>query len=111
MAGTSPVTMLKAVMIFFSSCITSIILATIGGPILDILTSMFYNNNWYDVPDKWNSFSNVMVFVNIYYAIIYILPIIGFYILFVTIYHRYRTDRDEMDEYDYNRYIINGGRF
>ena len=111
MAGTSSVTMLKAVMIFLSSCLISIILATIGGPILDILTDMFYNLGWYDLSSEWKTVSNYSYSIaNIYYAVIYILPIIGMYILFVTIYQRYRTDRDEMDEYDNNRYMIKGGR-
>ena len=105
MSGTSSVTMLKAVMIFFSSCLISIILATIGGSVLDILSNQFYNMGWYDLPSEWDSPINI---ANIYYAVIYILPIIGIYILFVTIYQRYRTDQD--DEYDYNSYMIQGGR-
>lgn len=97
--------MLQAVMIFLSSCLIGIVIATVGGPVLDILDNQFYSMGWFDLPDEWNTNASYLGIVNIYYSLAYIIPIIGLFILFVTIYQRYRTDQEEQDDY-----VVMGGR-
>lgn len=103
MAGTSPFTMLQAIMIFLSSCLIGIIIAAVGGPVLDMLDYQFYQLGWFNLPSEWDTNAGYLMVVNIYYSLVYIIPVLGFFILFVTIYQRYRTDEDD-------EYVIMGGR-
>ena len=108
MAGTSPSSMLSAVIIFFSSTLSGVIIGVFGGPIVDILDSTFRNMGWFQYP-AWGDYAGYDFAINLFYSFAYILPLLGLYVLFSTIYHRYGRDRSQPED-DEEIYLIDSGR-
>lgn len=108
MAGTSPRSMLSAVIIFFSTSFAGVIIGVLGGPIVDIIDNAFRNMGWFQYP-AWGDYAGYDFAVNLFYSFAYILPIIGLYVLFSTIYHRYGRDRSQPED-DEEIYLIDSGR-
>lgn len=104
MAGTSPFTMFQAIIIFFTSCALAVGIAVVGGSIIDILENMFFGLGWFDLPTEWDSTNGYRMLVNMFYAMEYIIPMIGLFILIVTYIQRHTTDDDE------DEYTVRGGR-
>jgi C4-dicarboxylate transporter len=104
MAGTSPLTMMQTMIIFFTSCAMGVGIAAVGGSILDILENLFFSLGWFDLPSQWDSTSGYRMIVNTFYAMTYIIPLIGLFILIVSYIQRHTTDDDE------DEYTVRGGR-
>lgn len=104
MSGTSPTTMFQAIMIFLFCCLSGLILATIGAPILDILHDQFCRLGMFDLSSDWDTTSNYMGLVNLFYLIPYLFPLFGLFVLIVTVYHRYQEEHEE------DEYYIRGGQ-
>ena len=118
MAGTQGKHMLTGVIAFFIAEIMALATAVVGGSVLDILEVQMAGTGMLDVPNEWliqsgsTYYHPYTIMVNIFYAMPYIMALLGLLILFVTIYHRYTADTVEEDEEDeYNAYMqqYNGG--
>ena len=108
MAGTSPRSMLSAVIIFFSSTLSGVIIGVFGGPIVDILDSTFRNMGWFQYP-AWGIMQD-MTSQSIYSTASHtFFQSSGLYVLFSTIYHRYGRDRSQPED-DEEIYLIDSGR-
>lgn len=113
MAGTSPNTMLSAIIFFFSSVLTGIIIGVFGGSILDVLDAQFRALGWMQTGTMWGDLAGYDFAINLFYSLAYIIPLLGIFILFSTIYHRYGKDKRERideDDYDAGAYHIDRGR-
>lgn len=108
MAGTSPMSIMTAGILFFTSCIIGIVLGVVGGSLIDILEYEFNVLGWFALPEEWDTTSGYMMVRNIFYVIPYIIPLLGLFILLVTVYQRY--GRDKKDEEDPTLYYVEGGR-
>lgn len=101
MAGTSSTSMLGGIILFFGIELVALLLAVIGGSILDLLEGQFYSLGLYsNLPAEWDTTAGESMLVNIYYAVPYILGVLGLFVLFVTIWHRVGRDREEEEEYN-----------
>lgn len=109
MAGTEPRTMLSAIIIFLSSVLIGITLSVFGGSIVDILDMQFRNMGWFQ-GNTWGDFAGYDFAINLFYFFPYIIPCIGLYILFSTIYHRHGRDRSQDAADDDEIYLIDSGR-
>lgn len=110
MAGTSPQSMLSAIILFFSSILIGITLGVFGGSVVDILDSQFHSLGWFQ-GCTWGEFAGYDFAINLFYFFPYIIPLLGLYILFSTIYHRHGRDREERDDgEDMGAYLIDRGR-
>lgn len=104
MAGTSPTNMLSGILLFFGIELLALVIAIFGGSILDLLEGNFYALGFYsNLPAEWDTTAGEGMLVNIFYAVPYILAILGLFVLFVTIFHRVGRDREDEDE-EYNEY-------
>lgn len=109
--------MLAGVIAFFIAEIIALATAVIGGSILDILEVQLAGAGLLDVSTEWLTpvgdtyIHPYTILVNIFYAMPYIMALLGLVILFVTIYHRYISDTEEEDEEDEYAYMqqYNGG--
>lgn len=100
MAGTSGSDMLTGIILFFGIELLALVLAVLGGSILDLLEGQFYSLGFYDnLPPEWDTTAGEGMLVNIFYAIPYILGLLGIFVLVVTIWHRVGRDREEEEEY------------
>lgn len=108
MAGTTPGAMLSAGIIFFMSCIIAVVVGVVGGSLIDILEYQFNILGWFALPEEWDTTSGYMMVRNIFFVIPYIIPIIGLFIAFSTVYQRYGRDKNE--EEDSTLYYVEGGR-
>ena len=104
MAGTSPHSMLTGVILFFSCELIALILAVIGGSLMDILEVNLVGAGLLETGDWNNSFYASLI--NIYYWIPYILGGLGIFILLTTIYQRYGKDKEDDD----TEYYTNDGQ-
>ena len=109
MAGTSPRSMLSAVIIFFSCTLTSIVLGVFGGSVVDIIDYQFRSMGWFQ-GNTWGTFAGYDFALNLFYAFPYIIELIGLYVLFSTIYHRYGRDQNNQPDDEEDIYLIEGGR-
>lgn len=101
MAGTSGENMLGGIILFFGVELLALIIAIFGGSILDLLEGNFYALGFYsNLPAEWDTTAGEGMLVNIFYAVPYILALLGLYILFITIWHRHGSDREDNDEYN-----------
>lgn len=98
MAGTSSTSMLGGILLFFGLEIIALVVAVLGGSILDLLEGQFYAMGWYELPAEWDTNAGESMLVNIFYATPYIIGLLGLFVLFATIWHRVGQDRDEEDE-------------
>lgn len=108
MAGTSPMSMMTAGIIFFMSCIIGVVVGVIGGSLIDILEYQFNSMGWFALSADWDTTSGYMMVRNIFYVIPYIIPLLGLFILLSTVYQRYGKDKKEED--DSTLYYVEGGR-
>lgn len=100
MAGTSGTSMLGGIILFFGIELMALTVAVLGGSILDMLEGQFYAMGWYSLPAEWDTNAGEGMLVNIFFAMPYILGLLGLFVLFVTIYHRVGQDREDEDEYN-----------
>jgi hypothetical protein len=102
MAGATAGNMLQAIFVFFSCCVTAIVLGLFGGSILDVMESRFDLIGFFALPPEWDALGGYSLMVNLFYATPYVLPIVGFIVIISTIFHRRPADvLDEDDEYYY----------
>lgn len=106
MAGTSPHSMLTGLILFFTCELTGLVLAVIGGSLMDILEVNLVGAGLLETGDWNNTFYTGLI--NIFYWIPYILGVLGIFILLTTIYQRY--GKDKQDEEEDETYYINGGQ-
>lgn len=100
MAGTSGENMLGGILLFFGLELTALVIAILGGSILDLLEGQFYAMGWYsNLPAEWDTTVGESMLVNVFYACPYILGLLGIFVLIVTIWHRVGRDREEEEEY------------
>lgn len=100
MAGTSGESMLGGILLFFGIELVALVLAILGGSILDLLEGSFYAMGFYDnIPPEWDTTAGEGMLVNVFFAVPYVLGILGIFVLFVTIWHRVGRDREEEEEY------------
>lgn len=92
--------MYTAIVLFMLLTLLGVTLAVIGGGLLDIIESEFYEMGWFDVPPEWDTYAVYRGITNIFYAIPYILPLMGLFILLYTIYQRYTVDVELDDDDD-----------
>lgn len=109
MAGTEPRSMLTAAIIFFSCTLMGIVLGVFGGSIVDIIDYQFRIMGWFQEP-AWGEYAGYEFAINLFYSFSYILPLLGLYVLFSTIYHRYGRDHDQLENEDDGYYSSSGGR-
>ena len=103
MAGTSGSNMLGGIILFFGIELVALVLAVLGGSILDLLEGQFYAMGMYSLPPEWDTTAGESMLVNVFYAVPYVLGLLGLFVLFVTIWHRVGRDREEEEEYtDYS---------
>lgn len=101
MGGTSAENMLSGIILFFIIELTALLIAVFGGSILDLLEGQFYSMGMYDnLPAEWDTTAGESMLVNIFYAVPYLVGLLGLYVLFVTIWHRHGSDREDPEEYN-----------
>lgn len=88
--------------------LTGVIIGVFGGPIVDIIDNAFRSMGWFQYP-AWGDYAGYDAAINIFYSFAYIIPLLGLFILFSTIFHRYGRDRSQPEE-DEEIYLIDGGR-
>ncbi len=73
-----------------------------GGTILDGLVDGFTMAGVYDVPAEWDQSGTINLVINLYYFLMYVIPVMGVAIFLVTIHQRKRYDRygDEYSIYE-----------
>lgn len=106
MSGTTPTTMLRAILLCMGCCLSGLILATVGGPVLDILHDQFSRMGLFDLPPAWDTTTHYMTLVDLFYVLPYLLPMFGLFVLMVTIYHWYQEEHEENED----EYWIRGGQ-
>lgn len=101
MAGTEPHSMLTGIIIFFICEIYALSVAVLGGSLVDILESTFYQIGWFDIEGTgvWGDFTAYNQIVNIFYLTPYVIGILGVVILIYTIWHRHGSDKAVEDDY------------
>lgn len=75
------------------SIVIGVLMSVAGGVILDSLTDEFTLTGIYDVPPEWDSLGQINLLTNIYYFIMYLIPLIGIVNFFITVFKRQRYDR------------------
>ncbi|MFA7162028.1 MAG: hypothetical protein WC083_05605 [Candidatus Methanomethylophilaceae archaeon] len=70
-----------------------VMMSLAGGTILDALIDGYAVAGVYNVPPEWDQSTNINLIVNIYYALMYLIPVIGVACFVVTIFQRKRYDR------------------
>lgn len=108
MAGTSPESMLSAVIIFFMTSFMGVIIGVFGGSIIDIIDYQFRSMGWFQYP-AWGEYAGYDFAINLFYSFSYILPLLGLFVLFTTVYHRYGRDRRHPEDDD-EIYLVDSGR-
>lgn len=101
MAGTTSHTMLTGIILFFTAEISALSLAVFGGSLVDILEEKFYSLGMFNIEGSWNNFDTYNQVVAVFYLCPYILAGLGVLILFLTIWHRHGSDREDEE---INRY-------
>lgn len=109
MAGTSPMSMMTAGIIFFSSIVTGVIVGVVGGSLIDILEYEFNALGWFNVPAEWDTSAGYEMIRNIFFMMPYIIPLLGLFVILATGYQRYGRDKKEQEE-DPTLYYVEGGR-
>lgn len=104
MAGTTPMKMQTAVVLFFMCEFTAVWVAVIGGSLLDILENQFLQIGWFDIVSSWSGMDGYRLMADLFYFTPYIIGLLGVFILLMTIYQRYIKDNG--DDYEYG---VNGG--
>mgnify|MGYP001159299576 FL=1 len=64
-----------------------------GGTILDTLVDGFTIAGVYDVPAEWDQSGTINLAINLYYFLMYVIPLLGVAIFVVTLHQRKRYDR------------------
>jgi len=70
-----------------------IMMSLAGGTILDGLVDGFTMAGVYDVPAEWDQSGTINLVINLYYFLMYAIPVMGVAIFLVTIHQRKRYDR------------------
>lgn len=100
MSGTSGSDMLGGIILFFGIELVALVLAIVGGSIMDLLEGQFYAMGLYsNLPPEWDTTAGESMLVNVFYACPYVFGLLGLFVLFVTIWHRVGRDREEEEEY------------
>jgi len=84
------------------SIVIGVVMSFAGGMTLDTMIDGFTGAGVFDVPPEWNSVGRVNMLINIYFALMYLIPVIGIGVFVVTILKRQRYDRygDPYDTYE-----------
>lgn len=90
--------MLAGIILFFMCEIYALIVAVLGGSLIDILESTFDKAGFFIVGDNWN-FDAYTAMVNLFYLTPYVIAILGIVILVVTIWHRHGKDQELPEDY------------
>lgn len=108
MAGTTPMSMMTAGIIFFESIVIGVVVGVVGGSLVDILEYEFNVLGWFNIPAEWDTSAGYEMIRNIFFVLPYLIPLLGLFILLVTTYQRY--GRDKKEEEDSTLYYVDSGR-
>lgn len=73
--------------------VIGVMMSLAGGTILDALVDGFMLAGVYDVPAEWDQSGTINLAINLYYFLMYVIPVMGVAIFVVTIHQRKRYDR------------------
>lgn len=88
--------------IMIVTIVIGVMMSLAGGTILDGLVDGFTMAGVYDVPAEWDQSGTINLVINLYYFLMYVIPLLGVAIFLVTIHQRKRYDRygDEYTIYE-----------
>jgi hypothetical protein len=73
--------------------VIGILMSFAGGTVIDTMVDGFTAAGVYDVPAAWDSTGRVNTLINLYYFVMYLIPLIGIAIFFTTVLKRQKYDR------------------
>ena len=90
---TNFVTVWEGFVIMVVCIIVGIIMSFAGGTILESMIDGYTTAGVYDVPAEWNPMGGVNTLVNIYFFLMYLIPVIGIACFIISVLKRQKYDR------------------
>ncbi len=75
------------------SIVIGVLMSFAGGVVIDTMIDGFTLAGVFDVPAEWDSLGRVNLLVNIYFFIMYLIPLIGIGNFFITVFKRQKYDK------------------
>jgi len=72
-----------------------LLLSMTGGVVVDTIVTELDEQGFDDVPDKWNYQGNQNSMVNLFYVVVYIIPLLGIIIFIMSVIARQQYDQQE----------------
>ena len=73
-----------------------VIMSMTGGVIVDTLVTELDEQGFDDVPDAWDYEGNQNIFVNLFYVVMYMIPLIGIIVFIMSVIARQQYDEQEV---------------